>query len=64
MDLIPKKPVVPGDILLVNTSKGRAYICVDRIQYVAGQSFCSRYNTVKKHMNMRMEEGEDTNYGK
>ena len=59
-----KKPVVPGDILLVNTKKGRAYICVDRIEYAAGQGFCSRYNTVKKHMNMRMEEGEYTNDGK
>lgn len=59
-----KNPVVPGDILLVNTKKGRAYICVDRIEYAAGQGFCSRYNTVKKHMNMRMEEGEYTNDGK
>ena len=30
-----KKPVVPGDILLVNTKKGRAYICVDRIESVS-----------------------------
>ena len=59
-----KKPVVPGDILLVNTKKGRTYICVDRIEYTAGQEFCLRYNTVKKHMNVRMEEGEDTNDGK
>ncbi len=59
-----KEPVVPGDILLVNTKKGRAYICVDRIEYVAGQGFCSRYNTVKQHMNMCMEEGKDTNHGK
>ena len=59
-----KKPVVPGDILLVNTKKGRAYICVDRIEYTAGQEFCLRYNTVKMHMNVRMEEGEDTNDGK
>lgn len=59
-----KKPIVLGDILLVNTKKGRAYICVDRIEYTAGKGFCSRYNTVKKHMNMRMEEGDDTNDGK
>lgn len=59
-----KKPVVPGDILLVNTKKGRAYICVDRIEYTAGKEFCLRYNTVKKHMNVHMEEGEDTNDGK
>ena len=49
---------------MVNTKKGRAYICVDRIEYAAGQGFCSRYNTVKKHMNVRMEEGEDTKDGK
>ena len=49
---------------MVNTKKGRTYICVDRIEYTAGQEFCLRYNTVKKHMNVRMEEGEDTNDGK
>lgn len=59
-----KKPVVPGDILLVNTKRGTDFIYVDKIDYVAGHGFCSRYNTVKKHMNMRMEEGEYTNYGK
>lgn len=59
-----KNPVVPGDVLVVNTKKGRAYICVDIMEYTAGKGFCSRYNTVKKHMNVRMEEGEDVNDGK
>lgn len=59
-----KNPVVPGDVLVVNIKKGRAYICVDGIEYTAGKGFRSRYNTVKKHMNVRMEEGEDVNDGK
>ena len=63
MDLHFKKAGCSGRYM-VNTKKGRAYICVDRIEYAAGQGFCSRYNTVKKHMNMRMEEGEYTNDGK
>ena len=63
--LLAKKYAVRVDVYkLVNTKKGRAYICVDRIEYTAGKGFCSRYNTVKKHMNMRMEEGDDTNDGK
>ena len=45
---------------MVNTTKKVGLICVDRIEYTAGQEFCLRYNTVKKHMNVRMEEGEDT----
>lgn len=51
-----KKPVVRGDILLVNTKNGTDYICVDRIDYAAGQEFCSSYKKVKRHMNMRIEE--------
>lgn len=59
-----KAPVVPGDILLVDTSAGPDFICVDRIDYTAGTDFCSKYKKVKKHMNMHMEEEEDINYEK
>ena len=57
-----KAPVVPGDILMVNTKNGKAFICVDKIEYAAGK-FCSKYRKVRKHLNIRMEE-EDTNYEK
>lgn len=59
-----KEPVVPGDILLVNTRKGADFVCVDRVDYAAGNGFCSKYKRVRKHMNMHMEEGESTNYEK
>lgn len=59
-----REPVVPGDILLVNTKKGADFICVDRVDYAAGKEFCSRYKKVRKHMNIRMEEGEEPNHGK
>lgn len=57
-----KAPVVPGDILMVNTKTGKAFICVNKIEYAAGK-FCSKYKKVRKHLNIRMEE-EDTNYEK
>lgn len=57
-----KAPVVPGDILMVNTKNGKAFICVDKIDYAAGK-FCSKYRKVRKHLNIHMEE-EKTNYEK
>ena len=57
-------PVVPGDILLVDTSAGPDFMCVDEIDYTSGVEFCSKYKKVEKHMNMHMEEKEDTNYEK
>ena len=57
-----KAPVIPGDILMVNTKTGKAFICVNKIEYAAGK-FCSKYKKVRKHLNIRMEE-EDTNYEK
>lgn len=49
-----KSPVVPGDILMVNTKKGKAFICVDKIDYAAGK-FCSKYKKVRKHLNTHLE---------
>ncbi len=57
-----KAPVVPGDILLVNTKNGADYICVDSVDYIAGHRFCSKYKKARKHMNMRMEEGEEEDH--
>lgn len=57
-----KSPVVSGDILMVNTKKGKAFICVDKIDYAAGK-FCSKYKKVRKHLNTHMGE-EDTSYEK
>lgn len=59
-----KAPVVPGDILLANTKAGTDFICADRIDYIAGHEFCSKYKKVRKHMNTHMEEGEDTHHEK
>lgn len=59
-----KEPVVPGDILLAETKTGADFICVDKIDYVAGHGFCSQYKKIRKHMNTHMEEGESTNYEK
>lgn len=50
MDLHKKAPVIPGDILLVDTKRGTSFICVSRITYIAGQEFCSNYKKVRKHM--------------
>ena len=59
-----KAPVVPGDILLVDTNVGTAFISVDRIDYIAGYEFCSMHKTVRRHMNAHMEEGEGTGHEK
>ena len=57
-----KEPVVPGDILLVNTKRGTDFICVHKIDYISGCQFCSKYKKVRKHMNKHMEEGEAAGY--
>lgn len=57
-----KAPVVPGDILFVNTRAGVEFICTDRIDYIAGHEFCSKYKKVRKHMNMHMEEEKGEAY--
>lgn len=53
-----RAPVVPGNILLVNTKNGADFICVDSVDYIAGHRFCSKYKKVRKHMDMHMEEGD------
>ena len=59
-----KEPVVPGDILLANTKAGADFICVHRIEYTAGQEFCSKYKKIRKHMNAHMEEKEGKDHEK
>lgn len=48
-------PVVPGDILRVKTKRGQDFICVDRVDYVAGREYCAKYKRVKLHTGMRMK---------
>lgn len=45
-----KSPVVPGDILKVQTKKGQKFICVRKIEYVTGKEFCREHRNVIKHM--------------
>lgn len=44
-----KEAVIPGDILLVNTRKGPAYMQVSRIEYITGKFNCTKYKRVKKN---------------
>ena len=41
-----KKAVIPGDILSVRTRKGYAYMLVSGIEYITGQTECSKYREV------------------
>ena len=50
---IIKKPVVPGDILKVQTKRGQEFIRVDTIDYVTGTEFCEKYADVIKHTGKR-----------
>lgn len=43
---------------------GADFICVDRIDYIAGYKFFLQYKKVRKHMNMRMEEEDETGHEK
>ncbi len=44
-----KETVIPGDILLVNTRKGSAYMQVLRIEYITGKTNCAKYKRAKKN---------------
>ncbi len=41
--------MIPGDILLVNTRKGPAYMQVSRIEYITGKINCTKYKRGKKN---------------
>ena len=45
-----KSPVVPGDILKVQTQKGKTFICVRKIEYITGKEFCQEHRNVIKHI--------------
>lgn len=49
-----KSPVVPGDILKVETKNGQGFICVRDIAYITGKSFCKEHRNVIKHMKKRL----------
>lgn len=42
--------VVPGDILRVETKKGKAYMCVEKIDYLIGKECYSQHARALKHM--------------
>lgn len=50
-----REPVIPGDILKVDTKKGEAYMVVEKIKYIAGKKNCDEYRKVIEHMGVRME---------
>lgn len=45
-----KDPVVPGDVLKVQTQKGRAFMCVEEIHYITGKDFCQEHRNAIRHM--------------
>lgn len=51
-----KDPVVPGDILKVDTRKGDAYMVVEKIDYIAGAKNCAQYKKVIEHMGIKIKE--------
>lgn len=44
-----KAPVLPGDILIADTKKGKSPVCVESIGYVTGEKFCAMYRRILKH---------------
>lgn len=47
--------VVPGDILLVQTSKGNAYMQVEKVTVIAGKEATNRYKKVKRNLTVEDE---------
>ncbi len=45
-----KEPVVPGDILQVETSQGLAYMLVEKVGYLTGKEFCNEHKKVREHI--------------
>ena len=54
-------PVVPGDVLLVRTGKGKAFMVVDKIVYEAGNKNLSVFKNVIKHTGKKMERKVHSN---
>lgn len=52
-----REAVVPGDILLVRTSKGNAYMQVEKITNIAGKKAIRRYKKVKRNITVENEKG-------
>ena len=51
-----REAVVPGDILLVRTSKGNAYMKVEKIINIAGKKAVGKYKKVKKNITAENEK--------
>lgn len=56
-----KAPVVPGDVLLVRTGKGKAFMMVDKIVYEAGNKNLSVFKNVIKHTGKKVERKVHSN---
>lgn len=54
--------VVPGDILLVRTSKANAYIQVEKITNLAGKKAIRRYKKVKRNITVENKKKRVLNY--
>lgn len=57
-----KEPVIPGDILLVKTKRGTDFICVESINYVAGDGFCSKLKLRTCFLPMHLENSIPGSY--
>lgn len=51
-----REAVVPGDILLVRTNKGYAYMQVDKITNIAGKKTIKGYKKVKRNITVENEK--------
>lgn len=56
-----KAPVVPGDVLLVRTGKGKDFMIVDKVAYEAGTKNLEKYKKVIKHTGRRIEQAGMSN---
>ena len=45
-----RKPVIPGDILLVKTGERTCLVRVGRVGYAVGEEDCARYDEALKHI--------------
>ena len=49
-----RSPVIPGDILVADTKKGKVFVCAESIGYLTGEKFCAMHRRIRRHV--RCEE--------
>lgn len=57
-----REPVVPGDVLMVETDGKSQFMCVDSVGYLTGRGPCGEHKRTKEHMHRRMRNTEEA-YG-